>query len=969
MLPVLWLEKHSRPRGLTPLALWLEKIWSSTGYKKKYLNTNTYTYVSIKQKMIKGERDLKRQKKMKDFLKAIIVIAVAVAFIIPGGVITSKSSYNNPILPQEEDKTKTLDKVGYRELISKYATTFGTVGAGGVDNDNDSISDELEDYLLNQFAPVVILHPDDWNRPCNVDWFLLHSHMRFNHKGGCGDCEILSHSEPNQANIIGQQHQQKDGWPWCDHNDHSEYSWYSFDPDQCFFLQLYNPDHSGSPNPSDWIVYGHVYPNSFQGVNVQYWFMYAYNDGYLTINHEGDWENIIVEFDNDWTIRDVVYYQHGYPNGMSVSDVTWYDNGDGGSHPVVVSACGSHASYPSFELCEHHAHTWPNGATPEPGCFWCTPIEQCDRVWFTWAGGKPAGSLGFQGGGVINVGERHYYVSGSHILQDAINAASPGDTIYVHNGTYYENIVINKPINLIGEDRNHTIIYGKAATQPKDYLNGQKFIFYSGRWGEIGEIDATCGPQGPAYQDSWWYHMNTTNGDGVVVINADNVTLSGFTIKNRAYLGSAGIYINSNYTAVTGNNIRDNMHGIYLDHGSNNVLSDNNITCRLHGGYFWHDSYGIGLYDSSDNIIAHNTIISCGATGITLMSSNSNHNNTIYMNTVTDNINGISLESGAYNTILQNIITHNSDTGIDNGGDNNTISRNTITNNSYNGISLGGPNNIVSGNTIADNNESGISMRSASDNNTLCGNTITDNCYGISVGDSQHGLNTQNTIIEGNTISHNDHGIYLYEGTSNSIIYHNNLTNSENAYVSHGCNDNQWYDQTLHQGNYWDDYIGVDENHDGIGDTPYHIQEQGMDAYPLMSPYCPSRLVENLNTGEEFVTIQGAIDTSHTGDTLFVHSSMYYENIIVDRAITLIGEDRYTTIIDGAGNENVVDLSANGVTISGFTIRNGEKGIYIRMSDHNTIIGNKITNTDNGIYLDSDGSWIGSNYNSITGNG
>jgi len=38
-------------------------------------------------------------------------------------------------------------------------------------------------------------------------------------------------------------------------------------------------------------------------------------------------------------------------------------------------------------------------------------------------------------------------------IQDAIDNATEGDTVYVFNGTYYENIVVNKTINLIGEDR------------------------------------------------------------------------------------------------------------------------------------------------------------------------------------------------------------------------------------------------------------------------------------------------------------------------------------------------------------------------------------------------------------------------------------------------------------------------------------------------------------------------------------
>src|SRR4030042_7035615 len=43
-------------------------------------------------------------------------------------------------------------------------------------------------------------------------------------------------------------------------------------------------------------------------------------------------------------------------------------------------------------------------------------------------------------------------------IQEAINAADDGDTVFVRNGTYYEHIVINKTISLIGENPEDTII-------------------------------------------------------------------------------------------------------------------------------------------------------------------------------------------------------------------------------------------------------------------------------------------------------------------------------------------------------------------------------------------------------------------------------------------------------------------------------------------------------------------------------
>jgi parallel beta-helix repeat protein len=137
-----------------------------------------------------------------------------------------------------------------------------------------------------------------------------------------------------------------------------------------------------------------------------------------------------------------------------------------------------------------------------------------------------------------------------------------------------------------------------------------------------------------------------------------------------------------------------------------------------------------------------------------------------------------------------------------------------------------------------------------------------------------------------------------------------------------------------------------------------------------------------------YTMIQDAINDSIDGDTVFVFddSSPYFENVLVDKSINLIGKDKDTTFIEADNNSrSVVFVSSNWVNISGFTIRNGDtgislgyysgsntitrntisdnknNGIYLR-SKHNTIKGNNISkNGDNGIKIFSD-------YNTITGN-
>jgi len=98
-----------------------------------------------------------------------------------------------------------------------------------------------------------------------------------------------------------------------------------------------------------------------------------------------------------------------------------------------------------------------------------------------------------------------------------------------------------------------------------------------------------------------------------------------------------------------------------------------------------------------------------------------------------------------------------------------------------------------------------------------------------------------------------------------------------------------------------------------------------------------------------YTSIQGAIDNASDGDTVFVFddSSPYYENVTVDKRITLIGEEKETTIIDGTFLEVFIHIKTDGVTVAGFTVRNATDFGFIISSNqvmiHNNIIKNSCT--------------------------
>ncbi len=80
----------------------------------------------------------------------------------------------------------------------------------------------------------------------------------------------------------------------------------------------------------------------------------------------------------------------------------------------------------------------------------------------------------------------------------------------------------------------------------------------------------------------------------------------------------------------------------------------------------------------------------------------------------------------------------------------------------------------------------------------------------------------------------------VFEGFSNNnLVYHNNFVNNEGKEVDNAYDEceNIWDGGNLTGGNFWDDYAGIDENNDSLGDTPYNISGgKNQDKYPLMSP-------------------------------------------------------------------------------------------------------------------------------------
>jgi parallel beta-helix repeat protein len=107
---------------------------------------------------------------------------------------------------------------------------------------------------------------------------------------------------------------------------------------------------------------------------------------------------------------------------------------------------------------------------------------------------------------------------------------------------------------------------------------------------------------------------------------------------------------------------------------------------------------------------------------------------------------------------------------------------------------------------------------------------------------------------------------------------------------------------------------------------------------------------------EDYSTINAAIAGASNGDTILVKKGTYNENIVVDKSITLEGENKALTIIDGNGKGTVVWINANGTVLNGFTIQNSGKnftdsGIYLNCSADSSISDSLVIKNNIGIYM------------------
>lgn len=333
-------------------------------------------------------------------------------------------------------------------------------------------------------------------------------------------------------------------------------------------------------------------------------------------------------------------------------------------------------------------------------------------------------------------------------IQEAIDYANKGDCIFVRNGVYKENIVVDKEeLFMQGEDKFTTIIDGGKITD-------------------------------------------------AVILSASDVTIQGFTISNgwnkNEYLWDvAGVKIYSSNVIIKGNRITSNRLGItVMTPAYNLTISDNS---------FIGDSIDLGNYLYSSTLtkddflheITNNTVngkplyyyknkqdfsVPTDAGGIIL----ANCTNAIIKDMYLSNADFSIVLGYCSHCIIENSTIMDTDGElILMHSENNTI-QNNYASNSLHGICLDfeSKNNIVRYNEVSDN-WVGISALTSSSNNRVYGNIVHDNGAGIMISTYVSKLQSQGNTISENEIYNNNVGIQIGKASFDNIIQDNDISKNK----------------------------------------------------------------------------------------------------------------------------------------------------------------------------------------------
>jgi len=405
-------------------------------------------------------------------------------------------------------------------------------------------------------------------------------------------------------------------------------------------------------------------------------------------------------------------------------------------------------------------------------------------------------------------------------IQEAINYANDGDTVFVRNGTYYENVVVNKTVSLIGESKDGVIIDGSGVGNTLEVIgtygtiirgfriqNGWSYGIFSYLSGALSICDNIISDNlygirieqssdtevtdnvvsSNSYGISNWYSSASNISNNLVVDNSGEGIIIAYsryaTLRNNTIAGSSENFGVWSYGKAPYGSTLDFFHDI----DTTNTVDGRSI-------YYWvnrhnetipEDAGYVGIVNSTNIVIENQNLSKNGQSILIALSENVTVTNV----TVSNSLNGIRIVRSSFCRIENSIAIHNNHGIFDTLGHNNTIVRNELMYNEDFGIAIANSNST-----------------------TITDNTLEENKYGI--------------VIDGNP---------PFGGGRFNNIYHNNfINNSWQVYPFIDMPSNNTWDNGC-EGNYWSNYNGTDLDGDGIGDT--YLPWGGVDYYPLMNPH------------------------------------------------------------------------------------------------------------------------------------
>jgi parallel beta-helix repeat protein len=381
-------------------------------------------------------------------------------------------------------------------------------------------------------------------------------------------------------------------------------------------------------------------------------------------------------------------------------------------------------------------------------------------------------------------------------IQEAINADATlnGHTIHVEAGIYHENVVVNKSLSLIGENRLNTVIDANAS-------------------------------------------------GNVVQITADHVNVTGFTMQN-SMPGLSGVYIyHSNEANVSQNILTNDHNGIHIYGSNNSNIVDNDV---------FGNQFGIHLYGSGNNNLSGNNVYN-NMNGIHLDISD---NNTLFGNKVWSNTgNGIYLYESAGNTVSGNNVFSNYGRGIRlHYSSGNTLSSNLVSSNGYGIYLYGSAKNTLTSNNASFNNESGVLLQGSSDI-SITSNILSYNIHGIwliaSSSNTVSGNNVSSNSEYGARFWNSSGNVFIHNSLMKNLV--KNVEQPSNTSILNlwddGAEGNFWDDYNFNVTN----VNGIGDKPYVV--DPQALGVYSQDAYPLMGQFYQfSTAIENRSYTATFVS-------------------------------------------------------------------------------------------------------------------